>query len=86
MLGLVAAFLVYQFLKREAKAGADALSSAVDPTNNDNFFATKTNQVVDIVDNGTKDSSNTLGTWLADWFPSDAEQQANAMIRGDTQP
>ena len=65
LLGLgVAALGVAIFVAVKARQAAKELGEAVNPVNNQNIFSRGVSAVVDVLDDGTRNNSNTLGTWI----------------------
>ena len=61
-------------------AGLDKVAAAVNPTNPTNVFSQAANKVVQTV-TGNPDTS--LGSTIADYFPSAAEKKVNQMLARD---
>ncbi len=68
--GLLVAGAAYLVAKRAGQAAGE-LADQVNPLNPDNWFARKVNEVVDRVDDGSDNQSNSLGTWLYSVFNDD---------------
>lgn len=64
----IAAAGLYFLLKHEAGDAAEAIGDAVDPTDRDNIIYRGVNAVVDILDDGQDNDSNTVGTAIYDWW------------------
>ena len=78
---LVAGGLLYLFAgkaKEEVKAAAKGVGEAVDPTSNENIFYRFANKIVDALDDGNMNDSNTVGTAvhsvMEGWNSYDQEQ------------
>lgn len=65
VLGGAAVIGVY-LLYTSGKRAAAAVGEAVNPVSDQNIFYRGVNAIVDVFDDGTKNESNTLGTWLYD--------------------
>lgn len=76
VLGLLAFGAVLYFMHK-AKQGAAAVGAAINPVSDKNIFYQGTNAVGSVL---TGDSGFSLGAWIADKFPSSAEQQVNASL------
>lgn len=54
-----------------AQETAQAVGGAIDPTSQENIFYRGVSAVVDILDDGQGNESNTLGTWIYDLVHGD---------------
>lgn len=79
ILGLVAVG-IYIYVKGQVKAGAQAVATASNPLSTDNLAYRGVNAVGDVLNDGTQNNDFSLGSWIADYFPSDAEKQFSAQM------
>jgi hypothetical protein len=77
--GLVAAYFIFN----KAEKTVQAVAVGINPADRNNWVYSSVNVLGDIIDDGTKDNSFSLGSWIADIFPSAAEREFSKMMAGD---